>query len=307
MARYIKEFQISISPNIVFNEVNQYLMTEGYEYIQYDNENVFKKGKGFMGNPTFFKFSFLNNVVRFETWMKYSLFPGLYVGEEGVNGIVGAAVKEPWKRRIAQVESILAQHMSNSFETAAHPPASAVYTEGHSNNNMFCSKCGAQHVQGAAFCSNCGQALMQAQAVNTYYNNSIYGNPATPQYSATVKRQYISKREFRNNYVPTFKKDIKSIAILCYVCAGLTGVVSLAVNSLGWIDAILLLGVTLGMHLGKSKVCAIILLVLACIEAVAGIVLIGTPSAVLWVLAGIWAVVTFNKADKQYKNYISGK
>ena len=73
---------------------------------------------------------------------------------------------------------------------------------------------------------------------------------------------------------------------------------------MGILDSLVLLGITLGMHLGKSKVCAIVLLVFACLEALYGIIATGTPTSVLWVITGIWAVITFNKADKEYKNKV---
>ena len=121
MARYIKDFKVNVDPQTVHAAINQYLVSEGYEYINYDGENVYKKGQGVWANPTFFKFSYCNNMVRMETWMKYAFFPGVYVGELGVTGFVGSAVKGPWKKRIHNAESI----MSNfAMQSANYSPAS---------------------------------------------------------------------------------------------------------------------------------------------------------------------------------------
>lgn len=91
-------------------------------------------------------------------------------------------------------------------------------------------------------------------------------------------------------------------AILCYVCAGITAISSLVFNPYGLIDAAILLGIALGMHLGKSRVCAILLLVFSIIECVVCLVL--TYSFPFWwLVAGISALVTFNKIEKQYKQF----
>ncbi len=59
------------------------------------------------------------------------------------------------------------------------------------------------------------------------------------------------------------------------------------------------------MHLGRSKVCAILILILSAIEMIVGIALTGTPSSYLWLIAGIANVVTFSKVDKQYKQFLN--
>lgn len=110
MARYINDFQLSAPPDMIFNAIHSYLTSEGYTYMQYDNENVFKKGMGIMCGPSFIKVSFAPNAVRLEAWMKYALLPGVYVGEIGLTGFVGAAVKGPLKNRVAQIESMIRQY-----------------------------------------------------------------------------------------------------------------------------------------------------------------------------------------------------
>lgn len=312
MARYVKDFQFNADANVLFNQLNNYLVSEGYEYIQYDGENVFKKGTGMLSNPTYFKFDFQGSTIRLETWMKYALFPGVYVGELGTTGFVGSAVKGAWKRRIAQIEAIILQYgyeaaVNNTQIQNMPPNAINATVQTPSFTNRFCTGCGKEIPAGTAFCTNCGQALSNQsttqvpsvqQQVYQQYNAQTAGQP--PQ------GQFISKRDYRNNYIQSFKRDIKNISIACYILAGINAIISLIVNPLGITDSILLLGITLGMHLSKSKVCAIILLVFACLEALYGIIAIGMPTSILWVIAGIWAVVTFNKADKEYKNYISG-
>ena len=114
----------------------------------------------------------------------------------------------------------------------------------------------------------------------------------------------MSRKEFVERYAqPSLKTSITSIAILCYVCAGLTFLVSCLTNPFGIIDALLLAGLALGMHLAKSKVCAILILVLSIIEVIASLIVGAFPF--LWLIAGISAVVTFSKIDKQYKQFLN--
>lgn len=267
MGRYVNQYQIQGSYDVLFNQVSQYLASEGYKYVNFENENLFKKGDGWMTGPTFIKLSANGNVVTLEAWLKMALLPGVFVGEEDLSGFVGAAPKSVLKKRVLNVESIIAQ-FANQYQ------------------------------------SNAYQAPVVPQ----------YEAPTTPQYQAPVSVQpnfnmpltggVISKKEFRANYVPNFNKDIKKMAIFLYILTGLS-LVSAFINPLAFLDTALLLGLSLGVHLGKSKACAIIILVYACINSVIGIVLMGSPIGIGWIIAGIFTVRVFTQADKQYNAYIA--
>ena len=111
----------------------------------------------------------------------------------------------------------------------------------------------------------------------------------------------ITKKEYYKNYAGAeFKRQLKGAAILAYVCAGINAVVGFLYPT-SFVDALILLGLALGMHLGKSKGCAIGLLVYSIISMVLGIVLNGTVSGWWILLAGIYSMIIFNKADKRYK------
>lgn len=303
MARYIKDFQINTDFQSVYSAINQYLQREGYEYINYDGENVFKKGKGVMSGPSFFKFSYSGNMVRMETWMKYALLPGVYVGELGVTGFAAAAVKGPWKNRIRQIEAIL------TTSSGMQPSDTA--------EKVFCTNCGAQVPATAAFCPVCGQKRSGIQKESGAQANFSQGSSqstvnfeAASAFSSSTGTpwppagQPVSRKEFVERYAqPSLKTSITSIAILCYVCAGLTFLVSCLTNPFGIIDALLLAGLALGMHLAKSKVCAILILVLSIVEVIASLMVGAFP--ILWLIAGIAAVVTFSKIDKQYKQFLN--
>ena len=157
MARTVKYFQMAYLPETLFNDIYSYLMSEGYEYIQYNNENVFKKGKGLMMGPTFIKVSFQDNVVCLEAWLKFAILPGVYAGESGLGGLVGAAVKGPLKNRVAYIESMIQQYAGSPMpDPAAYYPPAAPVQQGPGG---FCAHCGAPLAPGAAFCANCGNAI----------------------------------------------------------------------------------------------------------------------------------------------------
>ena len=175
----------------------------------------------------------------------------------------------------------------------------------------YCKSCGTQMPANTMFCSVCGQkrdSVIAAQPANTPVEQTQQPQTVSPfdaQATASYPPAgvYVARKEFIEKYAqPSLRKNIKSIAILCYVCAGLTFLMSIAVNPYGIIDALVLLGFALGMHLAKSKVCAILILVLSIIEVILSLMVGAFPF--WWLIAGISAVVTFNKIEKQYKEFL---
>ena len=71
-------------------------------------------------------------MVRMETWMKYAFFPGVYVGELGVTGFVGSAMKGPQKKRISYLENVLS---SMAAQTIYYPPTSVKNTSATFEDN----------------------------------------------------------------------------------------------------------------------------------------------------------------------------
>ena len=115
----------------------------------------------------------------------------------------------------------------------------------------------------------------------------------------------VTRKEFIEKYAqPHIGKEIRNIAILCYICAAITFIVSCIVNPIGIIDAFILTGFALGMHLAKSRVCAILILILSIVEMVLSLLVGSFP--IWWLIAGVSAVVTFEKIEKQYKSFLSG-
>lgn len=286
MGRYSKTLQVTTSFQAVHEALSTYLLGEGYEYVNSNGESVFQKGNGWMVAPTVFKFTYIGNTVQMETWMRISILPFVYIGETTPSGFVGCLQKGKWKKRIAIVESILSQHCK--ADTANVTP------QAEETATKFCISCGKKISASSEFCCFCGEACSDVPFVKQPIKTA-------PNYPARVK---LSRKEFICGYAPRdIKNAIRGAAITCYVCAALTIASSVFLNPWGIIDALLLAGLALGMHLAYSRVCAILVLILSIIEVVASLVTGDTPP-IIWLIAGIAAVVSFSKAEKRYKQYL---
>ncbi|MBR1930875.1 MAG: hypothetical protein IJ833_05290 [Lachnospiraceae bacterium] len=145
------------------------------------------------------------------------------------------------------------------------------------------------------------------------HNGDGFGVKLSTRYPAPG----LTKKQFYNHPLQEdIKKRIKSDAIVLYVLAGLNLLILggmgllqetplLIVTNL--IAAILvagfLLGMGLGIHLGQSFVCAILLLVFSIIEMLLSIVLFGRIGGWMFLIVGIEAVMTTNKFRKKWKKY----
>ena len=178
---------------------------------------------------------------------------------------------------------------------------------------MICPNCGKEITDESASCQFCGAAVT-TQAQPEFGNNyeaaqptaAFAGNPSVLQ--PPVDRRSVSKKEFIEKYAPVaLKKQINSAAIICYFCSAITIGFSFFTNEYWYyslIDVAILLGLTLGMHLGKSKACAILLLVVSILEVVLTVVSTGTVAGWWWILASFSAVSAFNKLGKQYNQFL---
>jgi hypothetical protein len=108
MSRYVRDIQTSKSPAEVEVAVTSYLHREGFTQERYKGEEVWEKGIGLMLGPQFVKVTPEDGNVHLEAWIKGVLLPGLYVGEMGTEGLMGAIPKRKLKERVAELESLIA-------------------------------------------------------------------------------------------------------------------------------------------------------------------------------------------------------
>lgn len=91
------------------NVIDQLMTEKGYKKTTYKGESVYKKGKGILTAPSFFKFNNLEeeNKIRIEAWIKYAILPGLYVGESDLDSNFGFVVKKPMRNIVEKLYEIL--------------------------------------------------------------------------------------------------------------------------------------------------------------------------------------------------------
>ena len=105
--RYQQVFPANRSDQEAQNVIAQYLSQEGFTSTQYKGEAVWKKGMGFFAGPQYIKAYCQNGQVHLEAWMRVALFPGVYVGEMGMNGIVGGLPKKVLRDRVKMLTQLL--------------------------------------------------------------------------------------------------------------------------------------------------------------------------------------------------------
>lgn len=157
MSRYHKEFRFTNGVHeLLLPDIHKYLLDEGYEYREYDGENVYKKGSGWVSAPTFVKIEASKTVIIIEAWIKTALLPGVYVGESGIDGFYGAAPKGILANRVRHIEQMIT---NNGGVDAANATRTAQAQA--QRKSVFCTKCGAKNDADAKFCVKCGEKTVK--------------------------------------------------------------------------------------------------------------------------------------------------
>lgn len=108
MARYQNTLQTPDSANIYAQSITQYMQNEGFSLIDYKGGKVWKKGVGLVTAPQYFSIRYFDNRIVLEAFIRYPLFPGVYIGEMGLTGFVGAVPKNLLRGRVDAVEKYIA-------------------------------------------------------------------------------------------------------------------------------------------------------------------------------------------------------
>lgn len=107
MSRYVNELNVTKSVDECAYIVQEIMRIEGFEFVEYKGEQVWKKGMGLMTAPQFIKIGFMPGRVHIEAWLRYALLPGVYVGEMGLDGFFGIALKKMLQGRVRKIEEQL--------------------------------------------------------------------------------------------------------------------------------------------------------------------------------------------------------
>lgn len=263
MARYKKVYGYPTQIESVTAQINSYLISRGYTYKNYNGEMLYHIGDGWLSPPRCIKVFTEFSSIVVESWMKYSILPYVAVGEFDIS--------------------------SNSFVGA--------FFKGKMREEVRVIEQIIMQYQGDTY-----------QGIPLGQDNVAEQGPAVQNTSAPTEQvdaSNITKREFLERYAPmSLRGDLKKAAIIGYICSGISAVFGLVMmNPFAILEVMIMVGLLLGMHLGRSKACAIIYLCIACLDCLVSIVTYGIPAGWLVIVAGILAVVTFGKIDKQYKEF----
>ncbi|HEQ71015.1 MAG TPA: hypothetical protein ENN69_00870 [Spirochaetia bacterium] len=107
MARYINEIATKKSAEELNKLIADFMQREGFKNVQFNGETVWKKGMGIMTGPQFIKTTTGDGKLKLEAWIKFALLPGVYVGEMGLNGFFGFALKKVLKGRVQRLTQLV--------------------------------------------------------------------------------------------------------------------------------------------------------------------------------------------------------
>ena len=121
VARFIAEMPTGKPDDMVRFIAEDYLSKEGFKQKLYKGEAVWKKGNGLLPAPQFIKISSLQGHVHLEAWIKQAILPGVYVGEMGLDGAYGFAIKKVLKDRVDALARLLYQPLAAAAPVPAGP------------------------------------------------------------------------------------------------------------------------------------------------------------------------------------------
>lgn len=307
MSRCIRKYNCSNNGEMIMSQINTYLIAQGYTYKNYDGEMVYHKGNGWFSNPKCFKIQRLDDCITIEGWMKWSLLPFVAVGEidYSQHSFVGAVPRKVMQKEAAGIERIIEQYTyanaqsSNGWsaqwrDMSANEKTSKKDVESSSGNmaRMF-----DREVDSTEQTVGCSHRVVDSTEQTMGVDRTL------PKTNTNPTDRVITKKEYIKSYADEpMIKDIKKAAIAGYVCTGITAVLGFAMASVTMIvEALIITGLLLGMHLGRKKWCAITYLVISILDCIISLAVTGKPSGWLLIISGIWAVVTFRKLEKAYQ------
>lgn len=151
---------------------------------------------------------------------------------------------------------------------------------------MKCDKCGTELESNALVCPFCGQAVSDETRLQEQYGN--------------VK---LTKKEFLNlPAMKSCKSNINACGIALYIIGAINIVLQIAMGSLP-IDGICLVLLGLGIHLGKSRVCAILCTAFGGFNVLYMIMTTGRIGGWWSLLVGIYAIIYTFRYHSAWNKY----
>ena len=96
-------------PQFVDFITKDFFAKEGFSYVNFKNEMVWKKGMGLLTAPEIMKVTVNGTLVTVEAWIRMAWLPGVYGGEMGLDGFVGAIPKGMLRGKVDNLVALLSQ------------------------------------------------------------------------------------------------------------------------------------------------------------------------------------------------------
>ncbi len=153
---------------------------------------------------------------------------------------------------------------------------------------MKCGKCGSELDNNALVCPFCGQAVPE---------------------EARIQEQYKGKQMTRKEFLQlpamkSCKSNINTSGILLYVIAAINIVIQIVGKTYSFIDAVLLLLLGLGIHLGKSRIASILCLAYSGFNSFYMMYMTGRVTGVWIVLIAVDAVIYTFRYHSAWGKYV---
>ncbi len=87
----------------VKESLSKYLIEQGYQLTTRKKESIWKKGMGLLTAPEIFKFYTEDDKVCIDSWVPFALFPGVYIGESGLDNNAAIIVKKPMRAILSTI------------------------------------------------------------------------------------------------------------------------------------------------------------------------------------------------------------
>lgn len=151
---------------------------------------------------------------------------------------------------------------------------------------MKCSKCGTELENNTLVCPSCGQAVPDEDRLQEQYGD-----------------KQLTKKEFAKlPAMKSCKSNINTCGILLYILGAINLGLEIYTGTLP-VDGVLLILLGLGIHLGKSRICALLCLVYSGFNVVYMLATTGQRAG-LWILIiAIDAVIYTFKYQKAWSKY----
>lgn len=151
---------------------------------------------------------------------------------------------------------------------------------------MKCSNCGTEFESNALVCPFCGQAVSEEARLQEQYAN----------------KKMTKEEFFKLPAMKSCKNNVNSCGIVLYVLGAINIVLQIVLGGLP-IDGILMILLGLGIHLGKSRICAILCVAYGAFNVI--YMMITTQSISGWwiLVVAIYAVIYTFKYHSAWSKY----